>query len=36
MAEIEQQESDKSCGANGIYIQFLKAVKDTAVVSWLL
>jgi retron-type reverse transcriptase len=36
VAEIEQQESDKSCGADGIHIQFLKAVKDTAVVLWLL
>ena len=35
VAEIEQQGLEKSCGADGIHIQFLKAVKDTAVVSWL-
>lgn len=36
IAEIEQQEADKSCGADGIHIQFLKAVKETAVITWLL
>jgi hypothetical protein len=36
VVEIEQQEPDKSCGADGIHIQFLKAVKDTAVITWLL
>lgn len=36
VAEIEQQAADKSCGADGIHIQFLKAVKDTAVITWLL
>lgn len=35
VAEIETQEADKSCGADGIHIQFLKTVKDTAVVAWL-
>lgn len=34
-SEIERQEADKSCGADGIHIQFLKAVKDTAVLAWL-
>jgi hypothetical protein len=36
VAEIEQQAADKSCGADGIHIQFLKAVKDMAVITWLL
>jgi hypothetical protein len=36
VAEIAQQESEKSCGADGIHIQFLKAVKDTAIITWLL
>jgi hypothetical protein len=36
VTEIEQQEADKSCGADGIHIQFLKAVKETAVLTWLL
>jgi hypothetical protein len=35
-AEITRQDSDKSCGSDGIHIQFLKAVKDTQIVSWLL
>ena len=34
-AEIEQQESEKSCGADGIHIQFLKVVKETGVTTWL-
>jgi hypothetical protein len=36
VAEIAQQTADKSCGADGIHIQFLKAVKETAVTTWLL
>lgn len=36
VAEIAQQSSEKSCGADGIHIQFLKAMEDTRVVSWLL
>jgi hypothetical protein len=36
VAEIEQQAADKSCGADSIHIQFLKAAKDTAVITWLL
>jgi hypothetical protein len=36
VAEITRQDSDKSCGADGIHIRFLKAMKDTRVVSWLL
>lgn len=35
VAEIEHQESEKSCGADGIHIQFLKAVKDTIIITWL-
>lgn len=35
VAEIETQEADKSCSANSIHIQFLKTVKDTAIVAWL-
>lgn len=35
-AEIKSQEADKSCGADGIHIQFLKAVDDTQVLRWLL
>jgi hypothetical protein len=34
--EIIHQEADKSCGADGIHIQFLKTVKDTPIVTWLL
>lgn len=33
--EVIQQESDKSCGADGIHIRFLKAVKDSAVMTAL-
>jgi hypothetical protein len=33
--EIQQQEAEKACGADGIHIQFLKAVQDTAVITWL-
>lgn len=36
VAEIEQQKADKSCGADGIHIQFLKSVKDTKLITWLL
>jgi hypothetical protein len=35
VSEIEQQESEKSCGADGINIDFLKAVTETAVIRWL-
>ena len=34
--EIIQQEADKSCGADGIHIRFLKASLDTQVIDWLL
>jgi hypothetical protein len=35
MAEIKRQDTDKSYGADGIHIQFLKAIKKTAVLAWL-
>ena len=35
VTEIEQQEADKSCGADGIHIKFLKAVKESAVITSL-
>ena len=33
--EIRQQEAEKSCGADGIHIRFLKVVQDTPVITWL-
>ncbi|KAE9379804.1 hypothetical protein N431DRAFT_310855, partial [Stipitochalara longipes BDJ] len=33
--EIRAQEQEKSCGADGIHIRFLKAVQETAVIVWL-
>lgn len=35
VSEIAQQESEKSCGADGIHIDFLKAVTETTVIRWL-
>lgn len=34
--EIREQASERSCGADGIHIRFLKAVRETQVVWWLL
>jgi len=34
--EIRKQEAEKSCGADGIHMRFLKTVQDTAVTAWLL
>lgn len=36
LREIAQQEADKSCGADGIHIRFLKAVQNTPLMDWLL
>jgi hypothetical protein len=33
--EIQKQEADKCCGADGTHIRFLKAVQDTAIITWL-
>jgi hypothetical protein len=33
--EIRQQQAEKSCGADGTHIRFLKAVQDTAIITWL-
>jgi hypothetical protein len=33
--EIQQQEAEKSCGADGIHIRFLKAVHETRIITWL-
>ena len=35
VAEIQRQESEKSCSADGIHIQFLKALKDSDLTMWL-
>ena len=34
--EIQSQEADKSCGADGIHIQLLKCLQDTPLIDWLL
>jgi hypothetical protein len=36
IAEITQQEAEKSCGADGIHIRFLKMVQNTRIMDWLL
>ena len=33
--EIQEQEAEKSCGADGMHIRFLKAVQETAIITWL-
>jgi hypothetical protein len=33
--EIQKQEAEKSCGADGTHIRFLKAVQETAIITWL-
>lgn len=34
--EIRLQAADKSCGADGIHIQFLKCASTTSLIDWLL
>jgi retron-type reverse transcriptase len=33
--EIQKQDAEKSCGADGTHIRFLKAVQDTVIITWL-
>ena len=33
--EIQEQEAEKSCGADGIHIRFLKVARDTPIITWL-
>ena len=36
VTEIKRQDPNKSCGADGIHIQFLKLVQNTQLITWLL